>query len=172
MTGGFITVSGPTSNGDGALDYETNATITGGTVIAVGSSGMAENFGSSSTQGSILLNMNSAQAAGTTVSISDESGKVLASYTPEKSYQSIVISTEGMEVGGTYTVTAGSYSETVTLSSVIYGSGMGMGGFGGMGGQPGGMQGGMGGFGGRPGGMEGQPGGMQGGMGGFGGRRG
>ena len=92
-----------------------------------------------------------------------ESGKVLASYTPEKSYQSIVISTEGLEVGGTYTVTAGSFSQTVTLTSTIYGNGMGsfggMGGFRGMGGRPGDMQGETSGFGGQS------------GMGGFGGRR-
>ena len=131
ISGGEVYVSGPTNSGNGALDYGTGAAVTGGTVIAVGSAGMAENFGSSSTQGSILLNMSSAQAAGTTVSITDESGTVLASFTPAKSYQSVVISTEGIEQGGTYTVTAGSYSQTVTLDSLIYGSGMGMGGFGG-----------------------------------------
>ena len=36
-------------NGNGALDYDGTAAITGGTVIAAGSSGMAQNFGSSST---------------------------------------------------------------------------------------------------------------------------
>lgn len=148
VSGGVITVSGPTSNGNGAIDYGGSAVITGGTVIAAGASGMAENFGSDSTQGSILLFF-PAQTAGSTVSISDASGTVLASYTPSKSYNSVVISAEGLNVGESYTVTAGSYSETVTLSSVICGSGMG--GFGGPGG-PGGFGGGPGGFGGGPGG--------------------
>ena len=119
---------------------------------------MAAGFGGSSTQGSILLNLSSAQQAGTTVSVADESGKILASFSPTKSYQSVVISTEGMEVGGTYTVTAGTVTETVTLSSVTYGSGMGMGGFGGMGGR--GQAGGQ---------MPGQSGSFGGQMGGFGG---
>ena len=144
VSGGLIYVSGPTSNGNGALDYGTGASITGGTVIAAGSSGMAENFGSGSTQGSILLNLSSAQAAGSTVTIEDEDGEVLASFSPTKSYQSVVISTEGMTEGGTYTVKAGTVSETVTLDSVIYGNGMGMGGFGG---GPGGFGGQMGGLG-------------------------
>ena len=81
---------------------------------------------------------------------------MLASYTPSKAYNSVVISTEALTVGGTYTVTAGSYSETVTLTSLIYGGGMGMGGFGGMGGPMGGQPG--GGFGGGPGGQGGGPG--------------
>ena len=144
VTGGSVYVSGPTNNGNGALDYGTSATITGGTVIAAGASGMAENFGSQSTQGSILLNLPSTASAGSTVSISDENGELLASYAPEKSFESVVISTEGLVIGGTYTVTVGSYSTSITLDSLIYGSGMGgHGGHGAMGGR--GEFGGMGG---------------------------
>ena len=149
VSGGLVYVSGPTNSGNGALDYGLEASITGGTVIAVGAAGMAENFGSGSTQGSILLNLSSTQTAGSTVSITDESGNVLASFQPEKSYSSVVISTEALVQGGSYTVTAGTESQTVTLDSLVYGSGMGMGGFGGGFGQMGGhgmgqMPGGMG----------------------------
>lgn len=52
VSGGEIYVSGPTSDGDSALDYDGSATVTGGTVIAAGYSGMAQNFGTDSTQGS------------------------------------------------------------------------------------------------------------------------
>ena len=66
----------------------------------------------------------------------------------------MLISTAGLVQGGTYTVTAGTESQTVTLSSLVYGSGMGMmGGFGQMGRGQGGFGGqmghGQGGFGGR-----------------------
>ena len=44
VNGGEVYVSGPTNNGNGAIDYENSGTITGGTVIAAGSSGMAQNF--------------------------------------------------------------------------------------------------------------------------------
>ena len=156
VSGGTICVSGPTNSGNGAMDCGIEASISGGTVIAVGAAGMAENFGQNSTQGSILLNLSGTQAAGSTVSIRDENGTVLASFQPEKSYSSVVISTEGLIQGGVYTVTAGTETQTITLDSLIYGSGMGMGGFGGqMGGrgeapegfdpsQMGGMQGGPG----------------------------
>ena len=92
--------------------------------------------------------------------MTDENGNVLVSFEPEKSYNSVVVSTPELVRGGTYTVSAGSESQTVTLDSLIYGSGMGMGGFGGM----------MGGFGhGRmdgqsPWGGQGQWGGSDGGM--------
>lgn len=147
ITGGTIYVSGPTNSGNGALDCGDNATatITGGTIIAAGASGMAETFGSSSTQCSILLNFTT-QSAGTTIEIEDSDGNVLLSWESEKSYSSVVISCPELSVGSTYTVTAGSYSEEVTLSSTVYSSGGGMGG--GMGGNPGGGMGG-GGMGGR-----------------------
>ena len=68
VSGGEIYVSGPTRGGNGALDYGTEGVITGGILIAVGSADMAENFGPSSTQGSILLPVGN-QAAGNAVSI-------------------------------------------------------------------------------------------------------
>ena len=157
ISGGEVYVSGPTRGGNGALDYGTEGVVTGGTVIALGSADMAENFGPSSTQGSILLSVGN-QAAGTTVSITDETGTILACYTPEKSYQSVVMSCPVLEFGKSYTLTAGSFSQTLTLDSLIYGSGMGMGGHG-MGGFPGGgMGGGPGSQGGFPGGQGGGPG--------------
>lgn len=52
VSGGETYVSGPTSDGDSALDYDGAATVTGGTIVAAGYSGMAQNFGSDSTQGS------------------------------------------------------------------------------------------------------------------------
>ena len=149
VSGGEIYVSGPTRGGNGALDYGTEGVITGGILIAVGSADMAENFGPSSTQGSILLPVGN-QAAGNAVSITDESGTVLASFCPEKSYQSVVISCPGLEAGESYTVTAGSFTQTLSLDALIYGGGMGMGGHG-MGGFPGGHGGGPGGQGGSPG---------------------
>ena len=103
------------------------ATITGGTLIAAGASGMAQNFGSSSTQGSILVTFTT-QSAGTTISLLDESGNELISWQSDKTYSSVVISSPDITVGSTYTIKAGDYETTVTMDSVIYGNGMGMGG--------------------------------------------
>ncbi len=131
ISGGETYVDGPTGNGDGALDYDGTATITGGILVAVGSSGMVQNFGTASTQGSILLNFSTGSKSA--VTLTDAQGNVLVSYTPSKTYNSVVISCPGLVQGGTYTVSACGQSSSVTLSSLIYGSGMGGGG-----GQPGG----------------------------------
>lgn len=152
ISGGTVYVYGPTSGGDGSLDYENNAVITGGTVIMAGSSGMAMNFGSESTQGSILASTGNA-SAGTAVKLTDSSGNVIAEFTPTVSFQTVVISTPDITSDGTYTLTVGDSTQEITMSGYIYGSGMG-GGFGG--GMGGGQHGGNGGFGGgnRPGGND------------------
>ena len=150
VSGGTIFVSGPTNSGNGALDYNGSGVITGGTLIAAGASGMAENFGSGSTQCSMLVNFSSTVSAGSEICVYDASGKLIAGYTPEKNYQCAVISSPELTVGESYTVTAGGMQQTVTLSSTVTGGGMGMGGPGGFGGGPGGGMGGPGGHGGRP----------------------
>lgn len=129
VSGGTTYVSGPTNSGNGSLDYNGTATITGGVFIAAGSSGMAQNFGTESTQGSILCNFTSG-TAGSEITLSDETGKILASFTPAKSYQTVVISTPDIEVGKIYTLTAGGQSQEISMTSIIYGA-SGMGGFGG-----------------------------------------
>ena len=146
ISGGTVYVYGPTSNGNGSLDYENNAVITGGTVIMAGSSGMAMNFGSESTQGSILASTGNA-SAGTAVKLTDSSGNVIAEFTPTVSFRTVVISTPDITSDGTYTLTVGDSTQEITMSGYIYGSGMG-------GGFVGGQHGGNGGFGGgnRPGG--------------------
>ena len=157
VSGGEIYVSGPTSDGESALDYDSSATVTGGTVIAAGYSGMAQNFGTDSTQGSILLTSRSTSTE--TIRVTDASGSVLAEFTPAKAYNCVIVSTPALKQGSTYTVTMGGESTDVTLDSLIYGS-SGMGG--GMGDQPGGNMGtppdgNGGGMGGQPGGNMGTP---------------
>ena len=134
--GGDVYVSGPVNSGNGAIDYVGEAVISGGTAMIAGSSGMAMNYSSGSTQCAILYTFGSVVSGGTEVTISDEDGNVIASYTPEKQYQTIVISNDKIETDGTYTITAGNETGTVKMTgSVIYGSGSGMGGFGAQGGQ-------------------------------------
>lgn len=132
LSGGTVTVYGPTNDGNGSLDYGTDAAVTGGSLIALGSSGMAVNF-RSATQGAILLNVGS-QSAGTTVTLTDADGNVLLSCTAEKAFAAVNLTCPELAQGGTYTVTAGAFSQTLTLDSLITGSG-GTGGPGGFGGR-------------------------------------
>lgn len=137
VSGGEIYVSGPINNGNGALDCGSEATITGGTVVAVGSSGMAVNFGSNSTQGSIMINYQSSSKD--TVKVTDSDGNTIVEFTPDKQYSSVVVSSPKLTKGGTYKVTACGETQSITLDNLIYGESNGM-----PGGMGGGMQGGMG----------------------------
>lgn len=142
ITGGTTTVYGPTDNGNGALDSGEGCTIsiTGGTLMAAGSSGMAESFDTSSTQGSILYTLTDTQTAGTQVTLKDSSGNVLAQFTPAKTFNAVNLSAAGITSSGTYTLTVGSQSYTVTMSSISYSNKTGGMGGGKMGGQmPGGQ---------------------------------
>lgn len=68
------------------------------------------------------------------IALNDSDGNTLFTMTATKSYASVLISTPDMVKGGAYTLKAGTYSQTVTLSLLVYGSSSGMGG----GGNPGG----------------------------------
>ena len=131
VEGGDITVNGPSNGGNGAIDIGTEnggaGFISGGTLIALGTSSMAENFGSTSTQCAFLVTMNSF-GAGETISITDSQGNVLYTGVTVKSANSVVFSSPDLTVGETYTVTIGSSSATVTQSSTVVGSTNGFGG--------------------------------------------
>lgn len=143
ISGGTIYVSGPTNSGNGALDYNGTADISGGTVAIAGSSGMAQGFSDTSSQYSLLYNFTSSLAAGTEVTLKDESGNVILTYTPDKEYQSVVISTSDLKEGSTYTLTCGSQTADIELTDIATSAGAsgGMGGMGGHGGPGGGHSG-------------------------------
>ena len=129
--GGDITINGPSNGGNGAIDIGTEnggaGFISGGTLIALGTSSMAENFGSTSTQCAFLVTMNSF-GAGETITITDSQGNVLYTGVTVKSANSVVFSSADLVVGETYTVTIGSTSATVTQSSTVVGNSNGFGG--------------------------------------------
>lgn len=128
VSGGTIVVSGPTNSGNGALDYNGNAVISGGTVVAAGAVGMSQNFGQSSTQPSVLVNITG--IAGSELTVTDAQGQEILRVQLEKQFQCAVISSPDMKVGETYTVSTGSASTAVTVSSMITGGGSSMGGWG------------------------------------------
>lgn len=136
IEGGTTYVYGPTSNGDGALDYDGNATVSGGTLAAFGSAGMAQGFGSDSTQYSFLHNLSSTVDSGKEVTITNADGKELLKCTPAKQWQSVVFTCADLADGETYTIKSNDTSESVTLSGIATSNGQS--GFGG------GMGGGMG----------------------------
>ena len=153
ISGGTIYVSGPTASNNGALDSGSTMTISGGVVVAAGSAGMAQAFDQSSTQASLSYTFASVQQAGTVITLKDASGNVIASYTPLKQYQNVVISAPGLASGQTYSLYSGNtLADSITLSGTVTTVGSG-GTNGGMnGGANGGMNGGSNGGGQMPGG--------------------
>ena len=127
ITGGNTTVSGPENNGNGAIDYDINGVVTGGTLIASGSSGMAMNF-NATTQGSILVTFSSSHSAGEEIVVKDSDSNVIVSYTPLSKYVSVTVTSPDIKEGETYTISAGGETQTVTMDSLIYGSSFMMGG--------------------------------------------
>ncbi len=148
MSAGKVVLSGPDNGGNGALDYNSQAVITGGVFAATGASQMAQNFSSSSTQGTMMVTVSS-QQAGSIVSLKDSDGNEIISWEAEKAFDSVIISCPEITEGSTYTITAGTSSVSITMDSLVYGSSYGMGGGmpGGTGGDrgaaPGGGMGGM-----------------------------
>lgn len=149
VSGGETYVFGPTNSGNGTLDYSGTAQITGGIFAASGSSGMAQNFDSSSTQGAIMVNVEE-QETNTEIALLDISGTELLGWTAEKEYSSVIVSSPEIQQGETYTLKAGTEEQSITMDSLVYGEGSAEGG---MPGNNGEERGGM-----KEGGMQGEPG--------------
>ena len=118
----FIEISGGklviNASGDG-IDSNGTLNVTGGEIYRSQQHGTE--FGDSSIQVSIMANFQNGQQ-GSTIALSDSKGNPLFTYIPEKQFQSMVISIPQLEVAQTYTLTVGSKSQSIQLSSVIYGS--------------------------------------------------
>ena len=121
VSGGETYVSGPTNDGNGTLDYSGTAQITGGIFAASGSSGMAQNFDSSSTQGVIMVNVEE-QETNTEIALLDISGTELLGWTAEKEYSSVIVSSPEIQQGETYTLKTGTAEQNITMDSLVYGN--------------------------------------------------
>ncbi|MBO1510761.1 carbohydrate-binding domain-containing protein [Metabacillus bambusae] len=107
MTGGTVLVYGPASSGNGSLDYDQSFIIEGGTLVAAGSSGMAQGISEDSKQNAIMMTFTEFQEAGTTVYVEDSNGEQVFAIAPEKQYQTILISTPDLQNEQTYTLSSG-----------------------------------------------------------------
>ncbi len=136
MSGGNVIVCGPADSANSALDFETSFNITGGTLMAFGSSGMLE-VPSGASNGCCIVAVFSSQAANTEVKLGDSTGNTVMSYTPVKAYSSAVFYSADIKSGQSYTVTAGSQTVTLTATDGVTSNSSGMGGIGngGMGGK-------------------------------------
>lgn len=145
VSGGVTLVSGPVSSGNAAFDYDGNATVSGGVLIATGSGGMAQSFTTAENQGAILVTLNR-QQSGQSLALIDSQGQIVAAFTPQNAWQSAVFTAPGIQQGQTYTIVAGAdipgadaygFAQSgkasggtelaaVEMTSMLYGGGSGM----------------------------------------------
>ena len=119
ITGGEVIVNGPTNNGNGSLDYDRNFDISGGTLIAVGSLGMAQGPSDSSTQKSVSIGVNN-QQGNVEFKILSSSGEEIVKYTPTKQYSSIIVSSSKFKDGESYDLYIGnSKVQNFTISGSV-----------------------------------------------------
>lgn len=104
QSGGVLLVSGPDSGADSAIDYEMTAEITGGTLLAVGSAGMAQSL-TGGTQPFVFANVSG--QAGQSVALVDQDGTVLASFTAAKQFATVVASAPGLSEDGACSIVVG-----------------------------------------------------------------
>ncbi len=119
MSGGLLIIQGPTADMNGAIDYDASFTISGGSLIAVGSSGMAQAPDTSSTQNSILVNFSTPQEAGTLVNIQEVSGNEILTFQCAKTFQSLVFSSPSLVDGSSYTLSLGGSTSGVMTDFLV-----------------------------------------------------
>ncbi len=139
MTGGIVSVAGPSDNGNGTFDFASAFEISGGTLIAVGSNGMVQ-IPSADTMNSIVWGGCTLQS-GDSFTVTDAGGRMIASIESPRTAAWAYVLSPSIVKGETYTLSDGYESRTVTHTGGVHQIGYS----GSMGGPMGG---------GRPGGME------------------
>lgn len=120
FNGGEVIVDGPTNNGNGALDAGAGIVMKGGTVIAIGASGMAEMLGEDSSVYNLNIYLSSTQSAKTTIEIRDSKNKTIISHTSAKTFDHIAVGTEDFVVGETYTIYLNDTKyQSFTISDIV-----------------------------------------------------
>lgn len=119
MSDGVVIVNGPTTGGNGALDYNGTFELTGGVLLAAGTTDMAMNVSGGSQQ-SIGLSFDQTQSAETLVTLKDSQGQTILSYAPSKSYQHVVLSSPDL-TDSSYTLVSGGTNDAQAVSGYYAG---------------------------------------------------
>jgi len=114
ISGGYTVVVGPTRGDTATLDYDSTATISGGTFIGTGASGMAQTF-STSSQGVIAVSTGN-QSSGTKIVLQDVSGNTIITHEPELDFAVVILSSPEIKKGESYTITVGTSSKSFTAN--------------------------------------------------------
>jgi hypothetical protein len=120
---GNVNVCGPSDGSNSAMNSESGILISGGNVCAVGAKGMVQLPASNSTVRYLSLNLPVAVTGGTEITVYDENGEIY-SFTPQQSYQSVIVGLSAFEQNKTYTLKVGvsAYTATFTVNAIALGT--------------------------------------------------
>ena len=111
LSGGYVTVYGPTNGGNGAIDYEKSFAVSGGEMIALGAAQMAQ---APSTLSQPCLSIFSNVSADSKIEVRDSAGNVIMSTTTPKSCGSLIFTSDKFKSGESYSI----YANNTLLSTV------------------------------------------------------
>lgn len=104
FNGGSTIIDGPTNDGNGSLDSGLGITMNGGVVIAVGSSGMAETLGNSSSVNNLSMFFSQQLGANTKIEIKNADNITILSHISAKKFNYLAAGSTDFTLGETYAV--------------------------------------------------------------------
>lgn len=108
ISGGSVYVFGPESSGNGSLDYAGSCTVTGGTLLAAGSSGMAQGVSGGS---AASISVSCSVPGNTLFTIEDSNGEEVICFVSPKRFSCVIFAGDMLTHGEVYKAyTGGSHS--------------------------------------------------------------
>jgi hypothetical protein len=105
------------------LDYDGTFVMTGGFLVAVGTSGMTQATGTASAQRAVQITYKSAKAKNTLATIKNAGGAEILAFSPTKQYSSVVFCSPSIAAGGTCSVYSGGTYAGGTETDGLYSGG-------------------------------------------------
>lgn len=104
ITGGTCVVNALIGKGENALDYDDSFQVTGGTFATTGGASLGSE---QSTQNVVSMSFAAYQDADTLVAVLDESNNVVIAFAPDRSSNSVYMSSADLQTGEAYTLSYG-----------------------------------------------------------------
>lgn len=120
QNGGDIIVDGPVNDGNAALDYDKEYVVSGGSLIAVGSQGMALPVSNSSEIYNLSIYFSNSYSADTNITIVDSNDNKILDYISTKTFSHMTIASHKLKNGESYTIKINDEEyDTFTISNIV-----------------------------------------------------
>lgn len=124
IEGGTVFVSGPSTNWDSPIDCGEGSNefvVTGGHFMAAGYAAMVETpEAAENAQSSIFYAQSGYAPDGALVTLTDDSGRILAEYSFAHSFNCVMVSTPEMAQGETYTLTIDGVDTPIEMTTAVW----------------------------------------------------